>query len=58
MSLDSVAMQTVISKSLGPVAQWASRLEVTAKSNFNWIHFTPVQLLGKGHLLVEGIYHI
>ncbi len=40
-----ITCQSVLSKSLGPISEWASRLEVTRHSGYNMIHFTPIQLL-------------
>ena len=33
--LDSIVMQTVLVKSLGPLSQWKSRLEVAYKTGYN-----------------------
>ncbi len=45
-SPDSISCQTVITKQLGPLKQWRSRLEVSYNSGYNMIHFTPPQQLG------------
>lgn len=46
--LDSLAMQTVISRCLGPLDTWVARLQrPTADLHYNVIHFTPVQLTGE-----------
>ncbi|CAM2714055.1 unnamed protein product, partial [Rotaria socialis] len=42
---DCITCQSVLSKSLGPLSEWISRLEVTHHSGYNMIHFTPVQIL-------------
>jgi glycogen debranching enzyme len=42
--LDGLAVQTVITRCLGPLDQWYDRLRVTAESGFNMIHFTPIQV--------------
>ncbi len=41
----SISCQSVLSKSLGPMSEWLSRLEVAYHSGYNMIHFTPIQLL-------------
>ena len=45
-SPDSISCQTVITKLLGPLTQWRSRLAVSHNSGYNMIHFTPPQQLG------------
>ena len=45
-SPNSIACQTCITKQLGPLSQWRSRLAVTHNSGYNMIHFTPPQQLG------------
>ncbi|CAF4425795.1 unnamed protein product, partial [Adineta steineri] len=42
---DCITCQTVLSKCLGPLSEWLSRLEVTYHSGYNMIHLTPIQLL-------------
>jgi glycogen debranching enzyme len=42
---ESIACQSVLSKSLGPISERLSRLEVARHSGYNMIHFTPIQLL-------------
>ena len=42
---DCITCQSVLSKSLGPISEWSSRLEVSRHSGYNMIHFTPIQLL-------------
>ena len=43
IDLDSLQMQTVLPKLLGPLSEWKSRLEVAKQAGYNIIHFTPVQ---------------
>lgn len=45
-SPDSISCQTVITKLLGPLTQWRSRLAVSHNCGYNMIHFTPPQQLG------------
>lgn len=45
VDLDSLQIQTVLTKLLGPLNEWKSRLEITKQSGYNMIHFTPVQEL-------------
>ncbi|CAF3464441.1 unnamed protein product, partial [Rotaria sp. Silwood2] len=40
-----ITCQSVLSKSLGPLSEWSSRIEVGRHSGYNMIHFTPVQCL-------------
>ena len=42
IDLDCLQVQTVLSKLLGPLNEWKSRLEVANHSGYNMIHFTPV----------------
>ena len=45
-SPDSICCQTYISKLLGPLTEWKSRLQASKECGYNMIHFTPVQQLG------------
>ncbi|CAF3536377.1 unnamed protein product [Rotaria sp. Silwood1] len=40
-----ITCQSVLSKSLGPLSEWLSRIEVRYHSGYNMIHFTPIQSL-------------
>ena len=46
LPLNGVCMQTVVTKHLGNVKDWLSRLQVSKETNYNMVHFTPVQHLG------------
>jgi len=43
--LDAVCCQTVFAKSLGPISEWKQRLQVSHRSGYNFVHFTPIQVL-------------
>eukprot|EP00111_Clytia_hemisphaerica_P019750 TCONS_00058281-protein len=47
MDIQSVTMQTVLTKCLGKFAGWKGRLQVARECNYNTIHFTPIQELGE-----------
>ena len=42
IDLNSLQLQTVLLKLLGPVNEWESRLQVAKESGYNTVHFTPV----------------
>ena len=64
MYLDSITIQTVLTKCLGPFSEWRNRLEVAHLSGFNMLHFSPIQELGesnsnysiKNHLLFNALF--
>ncbi len=45
LEVDCISCQSVLSKSLGSLSEWLSRLKVGYQSDYNMIHFTPIQLL-------------
>lgn len=49
LSIDSIILQTVLVKSLGPFTEWKNRLEVLHETGYNMIHFTPIQELGESN---------
>lgn len=44
---ESLQFHTVLSKLLGPLNEWKSRLQVSKETGYNLIHFTPVQGLSR-----------
>lgn len=46
LSLDALAIQTVLSKPMGPVKNWEPKLKAIAAKNYNMIHFVPLQHRG------------
>lgn len=50
--LDDIRSQTVLSKCLGPLSTWESKIIVSKNSGYNVVHFTPIQVrrfLTDGH---------
>eukprot|EP01112_Ceratiomyxa_fruticulosa_P005846 TRINITY_DN16680_c0_g1_i1.p1 TRINITY_DN16680_c0_g1~~TRINITY_DN16680_c0_g1_i1.p1 ORF type:complete len:435 (-),score=71.17 TRINITY_DN16680_c0_g1_i1:156-1460(-) len=47
--LDSIIVQTALTKCLGPLNEWPDVLRVVSESKYNMVHFTPVQELGESN---------
>ena len=63
-SPEGICCQTYITKLLGPFQEWKDRIKVAKESNYNMIHFTPIQQLGSSrsaysisnHLRMDSAY--
>lgn len=49
LNIESVAMQTVLSKNLGAFDEWRRRLQVAHECKYNTVHFSPLQELGESN---------
>lgn len=50
MPLNALAIQSVVSKWMGPVTEWEPRLEYMSKTKrYNMLHFTPLQQRGESN---------
>lgn len=47
LRLDSLAIQTVLSKLMGPVKNWEPKLKAISDKQYNMIHFAPLQERGE-----------
>ena len=43
--MDSLQLQTVLPKLLGPFTEWKEKLRVSYEAGYNMMHFTPLQSL-------------
>ncbi|KAG9394468.1 Glycogen debranching enzyme [Carpediemonas membranifera] len=43
---DGIVFQTVLTKNLGPLSSWLDRLDLTLRTKYNMLHFSPIQVLG------------
>ncbi|GAM23279.1 hypothetical protein SAMD00019534_064540 [Acytostelium subglobosum LB1] len=43
---DSIVLQTVLTKCLGPLSNWETHIAAASNTGYNMIHFTPVQEVG------------
>lgn len=51
IGLNSMQQQTILSKSLGKIDDWEFYFKEVAALKYNFVHFTPIQSLGKSESL-------
>lgn len=49
--IENLSMQTILSKSLGKIEEWENYFKEASLLNYNFIHFTPVQMIGSSDSL-------
>ncbi|XP_050533845.1 glycogen debranching enzyme isoform X3 [Daktulosphaira vitifoliae] len=47
--LNSLQVVSMLTKCLGPLSSWKSKLQVAYEAGYNMVHFTPIQELGGSH---------
>lgn len=47
VNLDGIAMQTLVSKWMGPMSGWDTYFRETSERGYNMIHFTPMEQRGE-----------
>ncbi len=51
IDIEALSIQTILSKSLGKISEWEEYFKEASLLNYNIIHYTPIQMIGKSDSL-------